>query len=547
MSPFTINPVDQPSNDEGASLDDTPASSLTTDVQAPVATNTPINTTNGFHRDSVTRESPSVRVDGGPLRPSDVAKQYPEHHPKTVHLPSKEVQEELLRARRESRDELRAAQLRAAEALPADTTSSPSSTVGAWSTATPMPADPSPVTSVGDEAAVPVEGPEKKIEGDGPPAIDNRVSAKQAHDCLLDAHKELARREILGPDVASPDVQLRLEQEQAVKASRNAATAAAPHATVAAATLTETTLIESASATRAVESADQTTLPTDPPLEQAAAAAPNDVVIKSEPPQASSINDQAIAAAPPAPVQGNASTANRITTRVSSGSMRQKSVSEIIGEGPRLSLSSAKRPSVPESSPSTFSLKSRITEPQASRQPHVPTEIEASRLAPQLKRRNSLLIHQEGYEALRGAANDPAKDYLEPLFKMQTYENLPLNRTLTDLLSKASKVVSTSDQFAGIHERQDHRILRRIYALQNANKWSLRQMLPCPEPAAPKTHMDHLLSEMKWMRTDFRQERKMKKQTARMLAEDCAEWVNSDSEGRLSLQIRVKNTISTLR
>lgn len=485
-------------------------------------------------------------IESGPLRPSDVARKHPDHHAKTVHLPPKEVQEERLRLRRQSRDEIqRAAQLREAETHVGEPTSSPSSTAGAWSTATPLPADPSPLTSVGEDMGA-LDRLEKKPE-DEQVLLSHQSAQKQEHDRLLEAQKEAARREILGSEVASPDVQLRLEQEQAAKNSRDAAAVADAPAAVHAPleTAKEETLFEDPPellkraaniATAPAQNSSNISLCTEADVKPQAPADPT-----LEPSQESTqprtctptVVQPTTTASVNTPVQG------RMTTRVSSGTMRQKSVSEIIGKTPRLSFSTTKQPPVQAPSSIAKSPKSKASVSSAERQARSPNDHSLQQTANQSQRHFDLPVHNEGYEALRGAAEDQTRDYLEPLFKMQTYENLPLNKTLTELLARANKVVNTSDHSAGIHERQDHRILRRIYGLQNANKWSLRQMQPRPELTPPKTHIDYLLSEMKWMRTDFRQERKMKLASAKFFAEQCVVWVNSDPETRLSMQVKV--------
>lgn len=474
------------------------------------------------------------RSDSGPLRPSDVAKRHPEHHAKTVHLPPKEVQEERMRARRQSREEFRAAAAKEAEAQPVESASSPTSTVGAGSAATPVPADPSPVTSVGGEEAA--------SKRDLSPVLpsDDAVK-KQEHDRLLDAQKELARREILGPDLDSdsPDVQLRLEQEQAAKASREAA-AAAPSGEDAVNHLRARELQNRMKDLQDADGHDSAA--------SGSAMSSNNATASSVGKNAAN-SSEALDREMPAPAipvskstPNGTPSATRMTTRVSSGSMRQKSVSEIIGESPRPPSSSNKRASAAGITKTADPSKTTSTSTAA-----LPRR-ENSKFEPNYGlgkeemslRHDSLPVSCEGYEKLRGAAEDPSRDYLEPLFKMQTHDGLPINKTLVELLTRANKVVSTADQFAGIQERQDYKLLRRVYQLQNANKWALRQMLPCTEPEPPKTHMDHLLAEMKWMRTDFRAERKNKKLLARFYAEECVAWVEADTMVRASMQVKVK-------
>lgn len=50
----------------------------------------------------------------------------------------------------------------------------------------------------------------------------------------------------------------------------------------------------------------------------------------------------------------------------------------------------------------------------------------------------------------------------------------------------------------------------RIEELKRSDKWSLRQRTKFQGPLRPKVHWDRLLDEMKWMRVDFREERKLK-------------------------------------
>ncbi|KAF2149769.1 hypothetical protein K461DRAFT_296195 [Myriangium duriaei CBS 260.36] len=227
----------------------------------------------------------------------------------------------------------------------------------------------------------------------------------------------------------------------------------------------------------------------------------------------------------------------RMQTRVSSGAMRQKSVAEIMQESPR---SSTKR------KPTVQSTSSQSPKPTPSRAlrnpmpaPPPPPKSALTLTTESLDNELMLPFDLEAYSALIGAAEDPNRDYLEPLYRIQAHDP-PNGRTLGELLHKASKSISTSDQLVCYRERQDHRILKRVYGLQYANHWSLRQMEPCSEPPAPKTHWDHVIAEAKWMRTDFRQERKEKKILARFFAESCAEWVAANQEDRLHKQVRTR-------
>lgn len=479
--------------------------------------------TNGPHHAAQNASHESLATKALPVNPASLVQSYSEHRPRTIHLPPKEVQEERIRERQQSRSEAHARDLRESERVAAEPASSPSSTNGAWSATTPAPAEHSPVTSADEEA--PTLGDQSaKLSQDTQAAHDAQSVGDR--DGLREARKEIARRDAIGDDLASPDVQLRLEQEQAVKATRDAAakltssSAAPTNAFAKGIPITTSTGAETAPtlATK-VQSAHR-------PAEQSVADSSKSLAKGTAPEPVVNQSDR-ISSATPAP--------GRMTTRVSSGAMRHKSVSEIMGNTPRASVSTSKRLSIENISPTTVVPKPKLFE--SSSKPQQRSKIEPNSSA--ASRRQPLLpANSEGYEALRGAEEDPNKDYLEPLFRIQIFDS-PGGKPLHELLQKSSKVVSTADQFAGVHEKQDQRILRRIYQLQNANRWSLRQMEPCQEPAPPKSHMDHLLGEMRWMRTDFRQERKMKKAAAKFLAEECAEWVRSDDGGRRAMQVSV--------
>lgn len=134
----------------------------------------------------------------------------------------------------------------------------------------------------------------------------------------------------------------------------------------------------------------------------------------------------------------------------------------------------------------------------------------------------------------------PTDDYFVPLFFDGFTRQSQWMRSPEQLLVTSHKTISTPDCGIALHENQACKVLRRIYHLQQHDKWSLRQPKRCPEPTRPPSHWDLMLQEMKWMRTDFREERKWKRAVARNLAEACAEWVASSQEDRRILQVNVR-------
>lgn len=134
----------------------------------------------------------------------------------------------------------------------------------------------------------------------------------------------------------------------------------------------------------------------------------------------------------------------------------------------------------------------------------------------------------------------PSEDYFVTLFIESFARTSSWMKPLEKLLHSAHKTVSTSDQFLSILDHQACKILRRVYHLQQHDKWSLRQPVRCLEPARPASHQDLLIKEMKWMRTDFREERKWKRAVARNFAYACAEWYYSSPADRKLLQVDAK-------
>ncbi|EPS28733.1 hypothetical protein PDE_03679 [Penicillium oxalicum 114-2] len=229
----------------------------------------------------------------------------------------------------------------------------------------------------------------------------------------------------------------------------------------------------------------------------------------------------------------------RMTTRVSSGAIRHKSVSEILGETPRQfnheKPHAKPEPQTPESLARMRFKDRKIREKERSR---VSTVV-FPKQAPSVQEKTDAtdLVSRESTDAV--AKLNEEQDYLFTLFLNRAYAP-PRGTNLNTLLASAHKTLSTSNHLLEYQEQMDCRTLRRIYALQNANRWPLRQMKRSIEPHRSFSHRDVLLDHMKWMRIDFREERKWKLAAAKSCAEWCAEYVNSDKEHRSLLRVNVK-------
>jgi chromatin modification-related protein VID21 len=262
--------------------------------------------------------------------------------------------------------------------------------------------------------------------------------------------------------------------------------------------------------------------------------------------------------------------AERAVTRTTSGAIKPRSVLELLGdsskptpqvpgaEGSKISfdvdtvIEHGGNPerAVVESVPPADSATPREPEDNQETQSRAVSTVASKSAADRLreKRRKSIPTVVFGKSTKKPAdetslarreAEGPSMkdDYFTPLFIEGFTRNTPWMKPIEQLLNQSHKTVSTPDQYIPVLEHQACRILRRVYQLQQGDKWSLRQPVRCPEPTRPASQWDVLIQEMKWMRTDFREERKWKRAVARNLANDCAEWVASTPEERKILQV----------
>jgi chromatin modification-related protein VID21 len=362
-------------------------------------------------------------------------------------------------------------------AIAADVSSPSSSTAGAQSTFTPKALNRSPDTS-----------PEAEAVAEEAAAESQKVEASEKDD-------------------DSPDTQLRMEEAQANAETQEKAQRKRP-----------------------------TALEMPPPL------TPKHGIKTDEPrstlPQTQSADVEMKDASPQTKLDRRLPTADitpgRMTTRVASGAIRQKSVSEILGEAPKQS---------PHGLPSPLSRRNL-----GAQTPQTPDGFDRSRMSTVVFSKDrdptsskALLSELDGYLALKGASLDPERDYLRPLFVHSAW-GPPRSQYLADLLMQTKKTVTSSDIQTSLREMSDYRIVRRIYQMQNGNKWSLRQLAKFQDPPPGPSHLDHLLDEMKWMRTDFREEKRWKQIAARNCAEWCADYVNASVDQQERLRIRVKAT-----
>ncbi|KAL0254722.1 hypothetical protein SLS55_009245 [Diplodia seriata] len=508
-------------------------------TQAPKPLQAPANlSTSQTHPGSLSakaRRRSSALADGSTILPDPQTIDRPARKPRTLHLPPKEVQEQRLReihtaqeraAQRERREEEQQAAGAAGETVNGEAASSPSSTLGPHSANTSRADQHSPATSP-DEENLRHDGTFPSAQ---PSAADkNAPTALTPPDATPDAqlHFEESVRQVRDsamkdPKLGTPKPKAAGLIEQAsgiaqesdvpangVSTSQNSSTPRSAINGIISATSSEAhkdvvdaegidktkahAFIDDQSADQDVAMQDGESLKTDD-----ADAAP--IRIRGPMDEHPSVPKVAVA-----------------SDSVSGPSATTKSTS--LSEGIQ---------------PTSLLLRGREAEYRDRERSKTTGVVFA--------KQDSALVLRGGQEVskawsrLKGAAQNPDKDYLIGMFDFQAHSG-PMY-SCRELLEKATKTISTQSKYASIREQQDYKILKRIYTLQHANRWSLRQMEKSTEPPRQATFHDSLLTQMKWMRTDFREERRWKMAAARNMAEWCAEWVDASPEKRRSLQVK---------
>ncbi|KAF3044775.1 chromatin modification- protein VID21 [Didymella heteroderae] len=472
--------------------------------------------------------------------------------PQVVHLPSKEIQEARLQETERKLENAASKERKEDERLGlpqsngAEAVSSPSSTVGPYSQATPHAPHQSPATSPDTEAFHDPAHPLVSNEDILDPAAQQ---VKEDHERALRKQMKEARERARGPDSPTSDVEKQIEDEQAIRLARDGKSRLSESTGNGGHSMTQEAE-QVASEGTAVQRAREQPEPAADSLPTPTTTAPEPNIMDRESTETvvTQVKETPTAdhPTPPAEIDLNMTEApalikeditstqvsprrERMTTRVSSGAIRQKSVSEIVNEH-----AAHKAVLTPQSS--------TLSSPQRPRQQdrksmEVSTVVFAKKNP--MKSHKAMQPYDQDYASLQGASEDSSRDYLEGLFKFQAHHP-PRSVPLQELVTSARKTLSTSGTLAMIRENQDYKILKRVYQLQNANRWSLRQLQKSAEPERPFTHQDQLLLEMKWMQTDFKEERKWKRALAATFADWCAEYFCSSPEERTALRVKAK-------
>ncbi|KAJ6103862.1 hypothetical protein N7486_004084, partial [Penicillium sp. IBT 16267x] len=388
---------------------------------------------------------------------------------------------------------------------------SPASSIDPYSNNTPAPVTASPVTSPGEEAA---------------------EAGKSGHPSPQHERSMQPRRSLVP---STPDEPLRMEEAQSMQTEEEYKTGFTSSNEVIEESVGPNADKDSMEVDQeSVERTDQAKLQDQSTAAGAEDLSPNDHPSEGMEPVKDA--DDASASKKPQvnpPTQPGLSQPERMTTRVSSGAIRHKSVSEILGETPRTPHTVSDH----DAPDSVARMRFKDRKDREKERTRLATVVFPN-MTPQQDKTDSMdLVYGDSGDAI--AKLNQEQDYLFTLFLNRAYAP-PRGMNMSTLLASAHKTLSTDNHSLEYKEQMNCRTLRRIYALQNANRWPLRQLKRAPEPSRQGTHWDVVLDHMKWMRTDFREERKWKIAAAKSCADWCAEYVNSDEEHRILLRVSIK-------
>jgi chromatin modification-related protein VID21 len=106
-------------------------------------------------------------------------------------------------------------------------------------------------------------------------------------------------------------------------------------------------------------------------------------------------------------------------------------------------------------------------------------------------------------------------------------------------LQTARKTLTTHDWMLARDQLKNVKTIQKIEASKKKNLWSLRQLRKHKSPPRSKTHWDCMMDEMKWMHTDFKEERKWKIAMAYLTSRAIMEWHFADDKSTVCVKSRI--------
>ncbi|KAJ9095236.1 hypothetical protein QFC21_005602 [Naganishia friedmannii] len=108
---------------------------------------------------------------------------------------------------------------------------------------------------------------------------------------------------------------------------------------------------------------------------------------------------------------------------------------------------------------------------------------------------------------------------------------------LSRMMKKTNKCLTSRDWQTAYEEMKYTRAMERIEQLKHDNQWSFRQMRRFKGPTVAKVHWDYVLDEMRWLATDFKEERRWKLAAAYEIAGWCRDWYHASEEEKAAMSV----------
>ncbi|KAI8089856.1 uncharacterized protein BX664DRAFT_315017 [Halteromyces radiatus] len=217
----------------------------------------------------------------------------------------------------------------------------------------------------------------------------------------------------------------------------------------------------------------------------------------------------------------------RMVTRGVSGAVRPKSVDEILSSLDQKDVGalSSKEPKSNHHSPTPPLLKQRTQ------------QIHITQKKPDWK-----IGQPQMYNGVK--VGDIGGDRIQTL-DLFAWQVKAKAQPLHKALQTAKKTITTQDWKLAREEMKAIKIIQRIEDLKAKNMWGFRQLKRHRASPRSKTHWDSLLDEMKWMQTDYKEERKWKKAMAFMISRAVMEWHWVEDKSTVCVKSKIPSPLAS--
>ena len=102
-----------------------------------------------------------------------------------------------------------------------------------------------------------------------------------------------------------------------------------------------------------------------------------------------------------------------------------------------------------------------------------------------------------------------------------------ISRAVEPIVNSSAAAAESIQRQSAEKAKHEHAVLARVGELRRQGLWSAQRLPKAQEPPRPKCHWDFLLEEARWLYSDYRSERKWKRESARKLAYAAFRFINN--------------------